>query len=599
MIILMIIGYLYAIQNELTARCRRYGINLNDCLNSVYLPKKEYDEYLQSFNLPIVRDSSCNKGRCMAVVYKDANRCMNCRKGECRDECGEFEWMRESLANRAINSYKRDSEPQFPFIHVIHHKEESGNGRVITSRTIEPPSVSYKSVTVIETKTETVSEKPVTTSKSEDKQDTTSTSEASKACETQREEVKTVLKTIEVPKVIEKTSYALYSERLKRKKKSEDSNSKIPAEDIEKSYSIPASIRRSKFKDGLCDEEKIDYSEEAEKDTEDKDKNEPTIVTVTRVFSKTITTEKPITLYREVTTTIKSEVPIINYKLTTVREISTITKMESSAKTETVVETKYSTIVSTKTQYVQESSATKESTIPIATHTISSGASKKGDEPPKDVKTAETSTAKQNTAEPPSVVYRTVTQPSISILTVTKTQENTVHLSLKDDGALGSASQKMEGISTTSGGPGAGFLMCTEKCSTVGVPETPEKRVSISSAVVSPSATQSSSLAGRQDIIAELLPLVRKVLIEDSEETKSSKASKNTLAEKASDVVKTVTRTVVKTVGLESRNRGGHKVVYNTIFSYKKKPNCKKGVEGKKRKGCKDSEEVVVTTAYV
>ncbi|AFN82908.1 hypothetical protein EROM_041430 [Encephalitozoon romaleae SJ-2008] len=598
MIILMIIGYLHAIQNELTARCRRYGISLNDCLNSVYLPKKEYDEYLQSFNLPIVRDSSCNKGRCMAVVYKDVNRCMNCRKGECKDECREFEWMRESLANRAIDSYKRDSEPQFPFIHVIHHREESGNDRMITSKTIEPPSVSYKSVTVIETKTETVSEKPMTTSKSEDKRDTPIASEASKTCETQREEVKTVLKTVEVPKMIEKTSCALYSGNQEKQKKFEDNNSKVSAEDIEKPYSIPTSIRRSKFKDTSCDEEKTGYEEEGEKDSEDKYRNEPTVVTVTRVFSKTITTEKPITLYREVTTTIKSEVPIINYKLTTVRETSTITKIESSTKTETVVQTQYSTIVSTKTQYAQEPSATKESSIPIATHTISGGASKR-DEPIKDVKTTETSTGKQNTTESPSVVYRTVTQPSISILTVTKTQENTVQLSSKNDGALSSAPQKMEGISTSSGGPGVGSLICTEKCSTVGASEVPEKKGTISSVVVSPLAAQSSSLVGRQDIIAELLPLVRKVLVEDSEETKSSKASKNTLVEKASDVVKTVTRTVVRTVGLEARNRGRHKIVYNTIFSYKKKPNCKKGVEGGKSKGCKDSEEVVVTTAYV
>ncbi|KAG5859955.1 hypothetical protein KMI_04g07650 [Encephalitozoon hellem] len=595
--ILIVMGYLNAIQNELTARCRRYGISLNDCLNSVYLPKKEYDEYLQSFNLPIVRDSSCNKGRCMAVVYKDVNRCMNCRKGECKDECGEFEWMRETLANRAIDSYKKDSEPQFPFIHVIHHKEESGNGGMATSKSTEPPSVSYKNVTVIETKTETVSEKPATISKSEEKRDT-HVSEATRAPETQKEEVRTVFKTIEVPRVIEKTSYSSHSEKPEKQKRCEGNSSKVPEEDTEKAHSIPASIKRSKFKDAPCEEEKIEDETDTEKDFEDKEKNELSVVTVTRVLSKTITAEKPITLYREVTTTVKSEVPIINYKLTTVREISTTTKTESNTKTETIVQTQYSTIISIKTQYAQEPSAVKEASVSATTHTVSSGTSKKNDEPGKDTKGMETS-SKQNTTESPTIVYRTVTQPSISVLTVTKTQESTPQTSLKSDEASSSVSQKIEGISTSPPNPGAGSLICTEKCTTVAIPETLEKKATISSVVSPPSAAPSSPLIGRQDIIAELLPLVRKILVEDSEETKASKAPKSTLTETARDAVKTVTRTVVKTVSLETRNRGGHKIVYNTVFSYKKKPNCKKGVEGKKRKGCKDSEEVVVTTAYV
>ncbi|KAM0680020.1 hypothetical protein GINT2_001707 [Glugoides intestinalis] len=57
-------------------------------------------------------------------------------------------------------------------------------------------------------------------------------------------------------------------------------------------------------------------------------------VTVTRVFEKTRVVEKPITLFRELTTTVTREKPIINYRVTTFTEVST--KIENKTVTTTV-----------------------------------------------------------------------------------------------------------------------------------------------------------------------------------------------------------------------------------------------------------------------
>lgn len=61
------------------------------------------------------------------------------------------------------------------------------------------------------------------------------------------------------------------------------------------------------------------------------DKEPEKYVTVTRYVEKTITVDKPFTLYREMTKTLVKEKPIINYKITTVTE--TITKTAESKKT--------------------------------------------------------------------------------------------------------------------------------------------------------------------------------------------------------------------------------------------------------------------------
>ena len=74
-------------------------------------------------------------------------------------------------------------------------------------------------------------------------------------------------------------------------------------------------------------------------------------VTVTRIFTKTVTKEKPITLYREVVTTVTKTKPLINYKVTTV--------------TETEVKTKYigdSSLTGTKVPSISTTNTTVDNT---------------------------------------------------------------------------------------------------------------------------------------------------------------------------------------------------------------------------------------------
>lgn len=606
MIILAIIGCLHALQGELTARCQRYGISLNDCLNSVYLPKREYDEYLQSFNLPIIRDASCNKGRCMAVVYKDTNRCANCKGGECGSGCSDPVLAKEDPFARLSNEYRREPEPRPSLVHVIHHKEPSADGDEEPVRRTEAPSVSYKSITVIETRTETVSEQPSTSTRTEERNDVR-TIEATVPPETRREEVRTVFRTIDIPQGSGSASRGARPWRTENQIGWEDKDREVRARQPlkprpdGKQNRIPTSVRRSEVKSTQPEPQEMDEGEESKETGDEEAAEEPKIVTVTRVFYKTVSVEKPITLYREVTTTVKSEVPIINYKLTTIKEVSTATKTESSTTTETVMQTQYSVVVSTKTQYGQEASGSRGQSVPTGPQTISVSKPKKDDG--KDAKEPEGS---GNTEEKGSisagsgVIYKTVTKPVVSILTITKVGEKGMLQSAAacSDGPSSEGSRKEDGPTSTVG-QGIATRVCTESCSTVVIPKASKKKAEASSTAVSPaSVVQDLGSIGKQDIIAELLPLVRKVLMEDAESEPPLSFRKPT-AEGKKGPGRTTTKTVVRTVEKEVKNRGGAKTVYNTIYSYKKRPGCRKGVEGRRKRTCKGPGEEIVTTVYV
>merc|ERR1711890_103891 len=56
------------------SRCQQFGISSIDCAGSIYVPSKEYDDYVKSFNLPIQRDPECNRKNCSIVVYKEPPR---------------------------------------------------------------------------------------------------------------------------------------------------------------------------------------------------------------------------------------------------------------------------------------------------------------------------------------------------------------------------------------------------------------------------------------------------------------------------------------------------------------------------------------------
>lgn len=56
---------------ELLNKCKLFNIKDSDCINSSFIPSSEYNRYLKSFNMPIIRDDYCTKNKCMAVVNNE------------------------------------------------------------------------------------------------------------------------------------------------------------------------------------------------------------------------------------------------------------------------------------------------------------------------------------------------------------------------------------------------------------------------------------------------------------------------------------------------------------------------------------------------
>ncbi|KCZ74021.1 hypothetical protein H311_05017, partial [Anncaliia algerae PRA109] len=53
---------------ETNMRCKQYGIVDQDCTESVYYPRQEYDNFLRSFKMPIQKDPECEKQKCFVNV---------------------------------------------------------------------------------------------------------------------------------------------------------------------------------------------------------------------------------------------------------------------------------------------------------------------------------------------------------------------------------------------------------------------------------------------------------------------------------------------------------------------------------------------------
>ncbi|KAM0678079.1 hypothetical protein BDAP_001335 [Binucleata daphniae] len=118
-----------------------------------------------------------------------------------------------------------------------------------------------------------------------------------------------------------------------------------------KSISISASeITKTTTTTEECKEDTKTKREERNNDDDDykskgynkSSSNDAGVVTVTRFLYETTTIEKPLTLFREITTTITLDHPIINYKITTVTENDTITTTKSKIETLTSFVTKTS-----------------------------------------------------------------------------------------------------------------------------------------------------------------------------------------------------------------------------------------------------------------
>lgn len=604
MVILALIGCLYATRSELASRCQRYGISLSDCLNSTYLPRKEYDEYLQSFNMPIVRDASCSKGRCVAFVYRDPGRCVGCSGSECGSECGGGELRENPVLRREISNiesrlrreiglensmvHSRENEVQ-PLVHVIHHREHGeGDGSGVGS-------TAYKSLTVVETRTETISECS-TVSKKEDGKER---SETARTSEQPKEDVRTIFKTVEIRRTRDpfggKTRQG--GTGGGKQEKHEKQEQSMYGDEEEGDESVSTTVRYPRSGEETVPGASRDRAGGAE----------PEVVTVTRVVYKTVSVEKPVTLYREMTTTVKDEVPITNYKVTTVREVSTYTKTDS-ARTETVTQTQYSMSVSTQT--VRDVSVTSKTDGGPGGVSSRERSKDRGE-----TRTAGTGGEGDGAKE---------VEPKTLMVTVTKTQEKTVfhpsgnskHVSpagsyMVAPGKDGDHNDVEPGVLTS--------VICTENCSTTTWSRDGERsaegrlstltkyitetktvdRVStvVQSAVSRSVQAETGKQVGRQEMVAELVPLLRDMLLETNRETetKTVKTRKKDGGMEPRTVTKVVTRTMK-----EGKKRKGGATVYNTVYSYKKKTGCRsKGVEGKERRQCHGENEEITTTVYV
>ncbi|OAG29010.1 hypothetical protein NEDG_01149 [Nematocida displodere] len=61
--------------SEGNMRCRLFGINYQDCLNSVYRPMPAYDSFLNSFNVPVQKEQACGFSPCkIALLGSGATR---------------------------------------------------------------------------------------------------------------------------------------------------------------------------------------------------------------------------------------------------------------------------------------------------------------------------------------------------------------------------------------------------------------------------------------------------------------------------------------------------------------------------------------------
>lgn len=75
--------------------CRKFNIPINDCVDSIYKPNKQYDNYVNSFNLPIIREKECENGVCCLLIDKgnvhirrgNQNTNKTCFGENCRLEC--------------------------------------------------------------------------------------------------------------------------------------------------------------------------------------------------------------------------------------------------------------------------------------------------------------------------------------------------------------------------------------------------------------------------------------------------------------------------------------------------------------------------------
>ncbi|KAF9764242.1 hypothetical protein NGRA_0712 [Nosema granulosis] len=307
---------MYLTRDALLNRCKQFAISDDDCMNSTYLPLKEYNAYLNSFNVPVIKDDYCNEGKCIAVIYKDENKCTKCTDKNCMSTC-----------KKVIHT---DTTPKQP-VQIItqpQHTNTQPQHNIITitkelTRTIDIPKTTTKidTISIVSSSVNVVtivSSVPTTSIVTVTKTDISTLKKVSTTTSTSTSSIQVpTVKIVTVTKDIEPVR-AKESINLPEK---ENINLSVPS--IKPSVHIPKTTSHP----------------------------QTNIVTVTREVPTTITVDRPLTLYREVTTTFTSEVPIVNYKVTTftkkllstIERFSTVTTTEKVYLTESIPLTSIST----------------------------------------------------------------------------------------------------------------------------------------------------------------------------------------------------------------------------------------------------------------
>lgn len=287
-------------------RCTQLNIPMENCAH-----RRNLDLLLSSANYPVLRDRKCDKGGCMAYLYKD--ECDICDSQECFRMCQgkkgndkEFLEFIRSIAERSRISAKyeildslRHGTGDVKTVTVMDSPPERENVKVVTVSQNEQPSV----VTVTQNEIKTVTVEP-------------SSKHETRGSEKTRQEACTDNCEWKSHGHSRRSGGA----RDRREIASDDSDSVLPTICVDRNG---------------CDTTKPRFDKEASKKGYEPRRGGSSDVTVTRVVEKTTTLEKPLTLYREVTTTITKEKPIINYKVTTFTDTSTRVESVVVTKTET------------------------------------------------------------------------------------------------------------------------------------------------------------------------------------------------------------------------------------------------------------------------
>ncbi|KAK6089673.1 hypothetical protein P3W45_001315 [Vairimorpha bombi] len=305
----MILGYflfIYSyIPTDLLNKCKMYNIKDTDCLNSSFIPSSEYNRYLQSFNMPVIRDDYCIKNKCMAVVSN------------------------ESINNNAVQTISR--VPDTPKINLTTLTSTSTVRISLVpaeKKEVPPP------VVCIDKDTKEGGKEGVKDKCKEDDKDKCKDDGKDKCKEDCKDKCK------EDGKDKCKDGGKEDGKDGGKDKCKEDGKDKCK------------DGGKDKCKDGGKEDgkdKKIREDKDVDKKEEDKnkkvDKDISSAITVIREIPTTITVDVPLTLYREFTTTSIEKVPIVNYELTTYTK--SLISTETLYKTSTTVLT--SEIIKTTT----------------------------------------------------------------------------------------------------------------------------------------------------------------------------------------------------------------------------------------------------------